>query len=90
MSCNYAAMQDVPEDQLEANALEIYTAVKPTGREPELQKALPELKAVLHPHQRRAAAWMVGRETLDEVTIVLVLTLSESQKLANVWQRVIS
>lgn len=57
------AFDEVIEEEVEANALEIYTAVKPSGREKELQQELPELRARLHPHQRRAAAWMVDRET---------------------------
>ena len=48
---------------VERDALEIYTAVRPSGHERELPPRLPELSAVLHPHQRRAAAWMVDRET---------------------------
>lgn len=48
---------------VERDALEVYTAVRPSGRERELPARLPELSAVLHPHQRRAAAWMVDRET---------------------------
>lgn len=50
------------EDIAEADAMEIYTAVKPTGKERELEANLPQLTSTLHRHQRRAAAWMVDRE----------------------------
>lgn len=43
--------------------MEIYTAVKSSGTERELQATLPQLTSTLHRHQRRAAAWMVDRET---------------------------
>lgn len=61
------AMQDAsPElavdDENEADAMEIYAAVKPSGDEPELTGELPELSARLHSYQRRSAAWMVRRE----------------------------
>ncbi|CAK0735069.1 hypothetical protein CVIRNUC_000523 [Coccomyxa viridis] len=59
------AMQDAsPElavdDENEADAMEIYAAVKPSGDEPELTGELPELSARLHSYQRRSAAWMVS------------------------------
>ena len=44
------------------DAAELYTAVKPSGCEPELQQDLPQLNPVLRSYQRRAAAWMVARE----------------------------
>jgi hypothetical protein len=50
-------------DAAEADAMEIYSAVKPSGRERALPGRLPELTSTLHAHQRRAAAWMVDRET---------------------------
>lgn len=51
------------EDAAEADAMEIYAAVKPSGRERALPGRLPELTSTLHAHQRRAAAWMLDRET---------------------------
>ncbi|CAL8467045.1 g6581 [Coccomyxa elongata] len=56
------AFDEVVEDIAEADAMEIYTAVKPTGKERELEANLPQLTSTLHRHQRRAAAWMVDRE----------------------------
>ena len=57
---------DAP-DENEADAREIYAAVKPSGDEPELTGNPPELKAKLHSYQRRSAAWMVHRETIPQV-----------------------
>ncbi len=54
-------------DENEADAMEIYAAVKPSGDEPELPGDVPELKAKLHSYQRRSAAWMVHRETIPQV-----------------------
>jgi hypothetical protein len=56
------------EEEVEANALEIYTAVKPSGSEKQMIRELPQLTARLLPHQRRAAAWMVDRETNEAVS----------------------
>eukprot|EP00959_Pyramimonas_sp_CCMP1952_P412065 8634667-Pyramimonas_sp.AAC.2 len=39
---------------------ELYEALRPSGREPELQGDPPGLVPALRPYQRRAAAWMVG------------------------------
>ena len=66
------AMQDASpelavEDENEADAMEIYAAVKPSGDEPELTGELPELSARLHSYQRRSAAWMVRRELAPQV-----------------------
>jgi hypothetical protein len=47
---------------VERDALEVYAAVRPSGRERALPARLPELSATLLPHQRRAAAWMLDRE----------------------------
>ena len=70
--CLAEAMQDAsPElaldDENEADAMEIYAAVKPSGDEPELTGELPELSARLHTYQRRSAAWMVCRELAPQV-----------------------
>ena len=43
--------------------MEIYAMVKPSGRERALPAVLPAFTSTLHAHQRRAAAWMVDRET---------------------------
>ncbi len=51
------------------DAAELYTAVKPSGREPELQD-LPQLNPVLRSYQRRAAAWMVAREMGQLVSVL--------------------
>ena len=72
ISCLALAMQDAsPElavdDENEADAMEIYAAVKPSGDEPELMGELPELSARLHRYQRRSAAWMVQRELAPQV-----------------------
>ena len=64
------AFDEVVEDIAEADALEIYTAVKPSGTERELEATLPQLTSTLHRHQRRAAAWMVDREIAAEVAIM--------------------
>jgi len=45
----------------------IYAAVRPTGREPELQGEFPNLSVQLRPYQRRAAAWMVAREVRNSL-----------------------
>ena len=55
------------DDENEADAMEIYAAVKPSGDEPELTGELPELAARLHSYQRRSAAWMVRRELAPQV-----------------------
>ena len=70
---DHVALQDespaaVP-DENEADAMEIYAAVKPSGEEPELSGDVPELKAKLHRYQRRSAAWMVHRETIPQVKV---------------------
>jgi hypothetical protein len=50
-------------EQASFDAAELYAAVRPSGDEPELTAALPELQPTLRRYQRRAAQWMVGRET---------------------------
>lgn len=55
------------DDENEADAMEIYAAVKPSGDEPELARDPPELKARLHHYQRRSAAWMLQRENMPQV-----------------------
>ena len=45
------------------DAAELYAAVKPDGNEPELLEKSAKLKPTLRPYQKRAAAWMVARET---------------------------
>ena len=72
LSCFAVALQDAsPElavdDENEADAMEIYAAVKPSGDEPKLAGELPELSARLHTYQRRSAAWMVQRELAPQV-----------------------
>lgn len=49
-------------EEAEADAAEIYAAVKPSGTEPEWEGPLPQLRPVLRPYQRRAVHWMVQRE----------------------------
>lgn len=44
------------------DAAELYAAVKPSGSEPQLPQDNAKLRPTLRPYQRRAAAWMVGRE----------------------------
>ena len=56
------------------DAAELYTAVKPSGSEPELQQDLPQLNPVLRSYQRRAAAWMVAREKAQRVGILTHLS----------------
>ena len=46
----------------EADAAEIYAAVKPSGREPQWRDPLPQLRPELRPYQRRAVHWMVQME----------------------------
>ena len=46
----------------ELDIADVYAAVRPTGKEPQLDGDLPQLIPKLRPYQRRAAAWMVGRE----------------------------
>ena len=57
------------DDETEANAMEIYAAVKPRGDEPEMIGDPPELKARLHRFQRRSAAWMLHRENIPQVLL---------------------
>ena len=64
----------VQEAQHFFDAAELYTAVKPSGREPELQQDLPQLNPVLRSYQRRAAAWMVAREKGQRVGILTHLS----------------
>ncbi|EIE26712.1 hypothetical protein COCSUDRAFT_59229 [Coccomyxa subellipsoidea C-169] len=75
------AFDEVVEDIAEADALEIYTAVKPSGTERELEATLPQLTSTLHRHQRRAAAWMVDREIAAEAP-------SASDELHPLWREV--
>eukprot|EP00899_Mesostigma_viride_P007989 jgi/Mesvir1/17191/Mv07612-RA.1 len=41
---------------------DVYSAVKPTGKEPMCTAEFPALAAKLRPYQRRAVAWMLRRE----------------------------
>ena len=61
-----ASMLDEQDDLPDGegfDAAELYTAVKPSGSEPQLPQDNPKLRPTLRPYQRRAAAWMVARET---------------------------
>ena len=49
------------------DAAELYAAVKPQGNEPELSCSSTKLRPTLRPYQKRAAAWMVGREQQTQV-----------------------
>lgn len=48
---------------------QIYRAVKPSGTEPQLGEEISGLTAKLRPYQLRAAAWMVSRETIEQVSL---------------------
>lgn len=65
------------------DAAELYRAVKPSGQEAQLQRALPHLKPTLRSYQRRAAQWMLDREQSGAKTE----TGSESS-LHPLWRRV--
>ncbi len=43
-------------------AADVFSAVRPTGKEPELDGGFHELTVEMRPYQRRAVGWMVGRE----------------------------
>jgi hypothetical protein len=60
----------------------IYSAVRPSGEEPELQGDFPKLKVQLRPYQRRAAAWMVAREVRINLTHPDFIFLSDTPYLA--------
>lgn len=64
---DHPTCMSVEEDNLldgeSFDAAELYTAVKPSGNEPQLPQDNPKLRPTLRPYQRRAAAWMVARET---------------------------
>ena len=61
-----SASRSEDEDELKDEGFdvaELYAAVKPSGNEPQLPQNNPKLRPTLRPYQRRAAAWMVARET---------------------------
>ena len=62
-SASMAAEQDDLLEREGFDAAELYAAVKPSGKEPQLPQDNPKLRPTLRPYQRRAAAWMVARET---------------------------
>jgi E3 ubiquitin-protein ligase SHPRH len=47
------------------DAAALYASIKPCGTEPELAGNFPELQPILRGYQRRAAGWMLRRETLQ-------------------------
>lgn len=62
------------------DAAQLYSAVKPYGSEPMLQQQPTELLPLLRPYQRRAAAWMLARECVQQQT-QLVLQPQQRQAL---------
>lgn len=54
------------DDSKGFDAADLYSAVKPKGNEPMLLSTPPELLPTLRPYQRRAVAWMLGRETAQQ------------------------
>ena len=43
-------------------AADVFSAVRPTGKEPELSGSFPQLTVEMRPYQRRAVGWMISRE----------------------------
>ena len=50
-------------------AADIFSAVRPTGKEAELTGSFPDLTVEMRPYQRRAVGWMVSREVWSHCLI---------------------